>query len=390
MSREMEDRLRAAFESKTAQVTASSLRPADPPDHDDRPSDGIVIPLGGRRHRWIAPLLAAAAVIAVAVGATAAVTVGAEGHHRTPANTPTPSTSVPSPTPSSKTSSHHPAAPPPSMGGGSSGSTNSSPAGPPEPTHTITVQGVTLQVPKNWTVTSSGTHHPFTSCISADQSTKCQLEVMVVTATQAQDNGFKYDKPEVIGDGNMCGSAGAAADAVKTVQATNVPIDGQQAEYRSYTGGCESGTYEQWVVPTAPGVIFTRHDVGPDTDAAALYAVTHAVLPGPRSPLRLDDVGVIRSVTPVAGGVRIDLDRVTMLEQGGTTNTNTATYSYVLASNLQIGSPTSADLKPLTVQDLVQLASGKSVHGISPPLSSLLAQLWTDGNRVNHMLLDVR
>jgi hypothetical protein len=138
MSREIEDRLRAAFESKTAQVTASSLRAADLPQDDDRPSDGVLLPFGGRRHRWIAPMLAAAAVVAVVAGATAAVRIGAEGHHRSSANTVTgiPSPSVSS-SPGARPSTHHKsqAAPP---GGGSSNSSDSSgsgSSGPPVPTH---------------------------------------------------------------------------------------------------------------------------------------------------------------------------------------------------------------------------------------------------------------
>jgi hypothetical protein len=64
-----EDRLRAAFEAKAAGVTAASLDPArQPPSADVPQTVGSV-----RQARWIAPLLAAAAVAAITVGIAAVV-----------------------------------------------------------------------------------------------------------------------------------------------------------------------------------------------------------------------------------------------------------------------------------------------------------------------------
>ena len=90
MSREMEDRLRAAFDAKASRVTQASVSHGEPPRDGDEPSDGAVVDIGHRR-RWIAPMLAAAAVIAIAVGTTAVVTaVRADRDHNSPAHTPTP------------------------------------------------------------------------------------------------------------------------------------------------------------------------------------------------------------------------------------------------------------------------------------------------------------
>lgn len=400
MSREIQDRLRAAFESKTAQVTASSLRPAEPPQRDDRPSDGVVTPIGGRRHHWAAPLLAAAAVVAIAAGTTAAVTISADGHHHRPANTVTP-TPTPTPTSPSTTASSTPSAQPtrhvvpPGTGRSSTSPANGSSGGPPEPTHAVTVQGVTLQVPVSWRVGPANGSEP--SCITvggvperaigATAADNCQLKVQVISVKQvAVIGGFFPDHLVIIAQDALCGS-GEGAGRVQTVDATNATVGGQPAEYRAYTGDCFKGTWEHWVVPTAPGVVITRSQADPATEAAARYAVANAVVHGPRSPLRLRDTGLIRSVDSRPDGVHISLDRVTMLEQGGITNTNSATYSYVLPSNLQIRTTMSVDDQPLTVQDLVLLANGKTVRGVAPPLSSLVAWLTTDGNKVTGLSL---
>lgn len=385
MSREIEDRLRAAFEARTQQVTTASLRPAAPTDDRDGPRSG-----GGggpRRHRWVAPLLAAAAVVAVVVGVTAAVRVSADGKHDRPAVTPTPPTSAPTPAPRSVT----PTTPSPST----SSTTNSAPAAGATPSDTgrpatkqISFLGVTLAVPTTWVAAAESNRSVPQWCVQASASAgRCELEVMVVTAAQAADNGFRPDKQEVIGDGNACGSAGAASDSVRTVDAGNAVVGGQSAEYRTYTGRCFPGTWEQWVVPTGPAVIFTRQQADPATEAAARDAVQNAVLPGPRSALRLTDVGILREVDPQPEyTAHIELDRVTVLEQGGISNTNPATYPYELPADLQISAVT-GDGTPLTVQQLAQLAHGQTVNGVHPPLTTLRAQVETDGYQVIGLLL---
>lgn len=87
--------------------------------------------------------------------------------------------------------------------------------------------------------------------------------------------------------------------------------------------------------------------------------------------------------------MHIELDRVTLLEQGGTWNTNPATYPYVLPDDLKIFAPTT-DGQPLTVQQLLQLAQGQTVDGIAAPLSSWVAGLRTDGQQVVGLELSKR
>jgi hypothetical protein len=111
MSRDIEDRLRAAYAARADNVTESSLRLADPPSDEIQPI-GDVIDISTARRRWITPALAAAAVAALAIGTSIALTVRSDHHHASPAVTPStiaptlPSPSVPyqSPTTGAPTS----------------------------------------------------------------------------------------------------------------------------------------------------------------------------------------------------------------------------------------------------------------------------------------------
>jgi len=101
MSRDIEDQLRAAYAARADAVTESSLRLAEPPSDEIQPI-GDVIDISTARRRWITPALAAAAVAALAIGASIALTVRSEHHHAAPAVTPstiapTPPSLVPSP-----------------------------------------------------------------------------------------------------------------------------------------------------------------------------------------------------------------------------------------------------------------------------------------------------
>lgn len=101
MSRDIEDRLRAAYAARADTVTESSLRLAEPPSDEIQPI-GDVIDISTARRRWITPALAAAAVAALAIGASIALTVRSDHHHAAPAVTPstiapTPPSPVPSP-----------------------------------------------------------------------------------------------------------------------------------------------------------------------------------------------------------------------------------------------------------------------------------------------------
>ena len=348
-------------------------------------------------NKWV--LAGGAALVVGGVAAVSAATLAqpkhtagrSDGSTRTTASAATPATPRP------HVAGPHVAQP----GPGSQSSGNQPGGGDGQPvadqtfaTKTVTVQGVTFEVPTTWGVAPVQTGA--TDCLtiggvapkSVNAASTCQLAIRVVSAQTANEGGFDPDKPYVIGDGNMCGSAGALPRTVKTVQASDATVGGFAAEFRAFTGGCFKGTWEQWTVPTAPGVILTRSYAAPATEQAARYVVAHAQLPGPRSALRLTDRGIIRSVTNAADGVHITLDRVTRLEQGGNQNVNPATYSYVLPANLKINSPM-ATQGSLTASQLLQLAAGHTVNGVTPPLSTLGAYLHTNGTTVTSMDLFV-
>ena len=100
MSRDIEDRLRAAYAARADTVTESSLRLAEPPSDEIQPI-GDVIDISTARRRWITPALAAAAVAALAIGTSIALTVRSDHHHASPAVTPSTITpTLPSPAPS--------------------------------------------------------------------------------------------------------------------------------------------------------------------------------------------------------------------------------------------------------------------------------------------------
>jgi len=338
-------------------------------------------------NKWI--LAGGAAIVAAGVAASAAALARSD-HSSARPHMPTTSAATSAPSTLAPRATQPPAAEPGAVNPIAIMPSATEPAAAkPFATKKLTVQGVTFDVPTTWGLSPILTGA--TDCLTiggvavrlVNGASNCQLAVRVVSARGAAQEDFNLDQPLVVGDGAMCGPS-TGAPKVTTVQATNATVGGHAAEYRSFTGTCFKGTWEQWTVPTAPAVILTRSYANPATEQAARYVVANAELPGPRSTLRLTDRGVIRSVKGEADGVRIELDRVTRLEQGGNSNTNPATYSYVLPANLQIRAAT-PDLEPLSVQQLVQLANGTTVDGVSPPLSTLGANLTTNGTTVTGM-----
>jgi len=79
---DFDDRIRAALHARTDQITAGDLVPAMPPTASDLRTR--------RTTRWAAPLLAAAAVAAVAIGATIVATQPSANKHVPPGGTTNP------------------------------------------------------------------------------------------------------------------------------------------------------------------------------------------------------------------------------------------------------------------------------------------------------------
>src|SRR5512132_4405194 len=133
MSRDIEDRLRAAYAARADAVTESSLRLAEPPSDEIQPI-GDVVDISTARRRWITPALAAAAVAALAIGASIALTVRSEHHHAAPAVTPsTIAPTLPSPVPSPSVPHQSPTTGAPSSPAPSASATTPTPPAAPAP-----------------------------------------------------------------------------------------------------------------------------------------------------------------------------------------------------------------------------------------------------------------
>lgn len=294
-----------------------------------------------RRRRWIAPLLAAMVVMAVAIGS--AVAMSATGNHRSPATRSTPpapvSTAVVPPVVSSRTPSLTPTMQPTTRATSSPPTTphystqhiprppSSGPAprtqstppndSVPQLTGATTVkefQGVQLTVPAGWTMYSQPIHSASGVCLSPSHSrTECVLSVMVPLKV---DEGHVF-RPNANGGedqgGSFCGSAGART---VTVAADQVTIDGHTALYKRYSAPCGPVAREQWVVPTRPGVIFLHDLTGTPTDGVVETVVRNAVLPGPRTSYWLGDTAIINSVSVTRHHVQLGVHRIVPLEQG--------------------------------------------------------------------------
>jgi len=96
---DVDERIRSALAAQANQLTEADLVPAPLPA-GDRDRDRTVVPLFGSqwKRRWLPPLLAAAAVVAVAAG-TIGVVEATRADRAQPGKTPTPSPIVATPTP---------------------------------------------------------------------------------------------------------------------------------------------------------------------------------------------------------------------------------------------------------------------------------------------------
>jgi hypothetical protein len=115
------------------------------------------------------------------------------------------------------------------------------------------------------------------------------------------------------------------------------------ADYRRWLFSCNHGKrwqVEQYVADNAPGFILFSAYADAATHAALMSIAQSAVLPAMSGPLRLSDLGIVRTMTPLAGGgYHITVDRV-VRGMKGLINNNPATYPYdVGPANYAGGAP---------------------------------------------------
>lgn len=360
---DFEKKLRQSLNAGVDQQLGQRRQPPTfhPPAHERRP--------------WLVPLLAAACVL-IAVAATFGAKQLVSSHPTQPARPspsfrPSPSgstTSAPSTTSTTKPSS-------PSTGH-SLGNSGGSPSG--QPPVTVPVAGATLQLPAGWTARPASDYHAADAdptngwCLTPKAtpvSTARYSCPIVLNPISAQDSSLDSDKesgfnsnPEFCYPNEGSGNLGGGTDHVTSEDRS---FGGRAADYRRFDIDCANGlrfVVEQYVVPTSPAYALTfESPAGAAAEARTApldYIAEHASLPVQTTAVRLYDHGYIRSITPVAGGVRIAVDRV-VPGPDGPQNSNPATYDYVV---------------PSTVSRMSTLAVGQ------------LVTVWTDGSRVTSFL----
>jgi hypothetical protein len=296
---------------------------------------------------WLTPLLAAACV-AVVVAATFGakqLIMSKPAHPAAPSLTPTTSLSgTPNTTP---TPSH------------SSGPSHASSGQATPPYVTVHLGAATLQLPTGWqarpmqeyNANGGGPLDPESWCLtpaSTPVSTDRYGCPMVFNADLDRVNNPIDSDVEGGYDSNpeycfpSLGTGGVGGGTTRTTSADR-NLGNRAADYRRFDISCANGPkflVEQYVVTTVPAYsMFSETPTDPAGQAAAAltaemdFIAQHAQLPTQMSAVRLYDHGYIRSVTPVAGGVRFALDRV-VPGPAGPENRNPATYDYFLPSSV--------------------------------------------------------
>jgi hypothetical protein len=290
-------------------------------------------PRAGRGARpWLIPLAAAACVVAVAVGTVGATRVLSE-HRRVQPASPSPTVNSPAPTPSS--SQRPSSSPSPAASSTVRASGRNVPA---QPT-TVTLAGATLRLPPTWVA------RDFQQYLgrSVDAQVWCLTPASLPAGTGRYDcplmfstiaakavypvdvdteSGYSSD-PHYCDVGNYLSS---------TVQSSDVDFGGRLSDHRRWVRNCHNGDsyrIEQYVVATGPGFVLFSEKADDAISATMAGIVAHATLPAQTSAVRYYDHGYVRSVTPVAGGIRISVDRV-VPATGGSVNNNPATYDYLV------------------------------------------------------------
>ena len=128
------------------------------------------------------------------------------------------------------------------------------------------------------------------------------------------------------------------------------------ADYRRWLFVCKDGTrsqVEQYVADNAPGYVLYSEHASDDVHTVMAQIAESAQLPEISAPRRLSDHGIVRSVSPIAGGYRIAIDRVV---QGtdGVINNNPQTYEYDVP-------PAAVSGGPPQIGKLVDLATNGTV-----------------------------
>jgi hypothetical protein len=330
---------------------------------------------GGGRMPWVFPLIAAASVIVVTIGAVAATTLLADKKPAPPATyapgpTPTPivssPVSTPKTTPKSTAGSSHASGHPRTSskshpsGHGNSGGTSPNPPAP----VVVTLGGASITLPAGWVSRDYAQYLPSGSstvgaqewCLSPSSLPVSPEPGACPVALSTIDPGGPAIDVDVAGGYSsspaFCGTTSSTAQE----QTGDRQFGGRSADWRYWSISCGDGTsvkVEQYVVATGPGFVMFSEKADPAVRDAMTSIAARSTLPSSTAALRYMDRGYLRSSTVTADGVQITLDRA-IDAAGGIVNDDRQTYDYVIPQAL-------FDAAGVQVGDLVTLDTDGSV-----------------------------
>jgi hypothetical protein len=285
------------------------------------------------RPRWLIPLVAAAAVLAVAA-ATVLATELAKG------GSPAPVSSNGAAGPAGITP---PGPVPPSTSARPSGTTSGPPSGTAPAagrSNTASVGTLSLTLPAGWhEVDRANLPDRIEACFGPRTSAEgCPLWVIA----QREDGYVDVDGYASMLTEREKPQCAAKSATTTTREYRTVKLGERPAEFRSFLRTC-TRTYqmEQWTVPTWPPVQVVDTDTQPEQRDAIQQIVGSATSSGADSGIRVTDEGLITSFAPTPDLVlHLKLDRTIRL-QGGVNNgqdenTNHTTYDYVVADDADV------------------------------------------------------
>lgn len=354
MTREIEERLRAALQAKADQVTPDTLSPARLPAAAPR-----------RVGRWVVPTLVVAAGLAAVLAGGAVVTPRLLTSSTQPAGHPT----VTEPATPTRASAPPVTGAPPSRttppagggtgsgsgggsggGSGSGGSGGGSGSGSGAGSRQADFDGVGLPVPAGWQLTTVDIGNGIqVGCVIRSGVApptdlhRCALEIHTQRFGDP-DNGL-IDADGISGyrdvRTDMLCSPGSGT--LRAGERRAVTVGGRSGQYRTIVLDCPGVEYvvQQWVFTDEPGVVMIRWHAGqaPAEDLLIRQMIDGTTLPGGTGK-RLDDFGHIVGVQEDANGTTITFDRAVprSLWSAADLNDNPQTYQLRLAPTVSIRS----------------------------------------------------
>jgi hypothetical protein len=244
-------------------------------------------------------------------------------------------------------------------------------AGPPTPTSEpstspagvvpTVVGGMTLSLPAGWVVTSKtyttgNGPMPGSTVWCIDPVTAKGSCTISLTSAGASSNLDVDIEGGYLSNPEYCFGDPTYVKTNHTLDAADVRLfGGRSAEYRAWTHTCTNPAtvihVEMYEVAYAPAWILYSELADTYVSAVMNWVAQHSVLPAQTRPLRLQDLGYLRSVKTVGTNYVIALDRVysNPSSTAGEINNASTTYEYAIPVSLtdvngtKIAAPTVGD-----------------------------------------------